>query len=77
MAKAMKNEDHDPWDDCATCIQCRSLLWPELDRSYRPSSDDCLCFECSQARGGVYDEKKARWVKPPDLRGLVTNDAAS
>jgi hypothetical protein len=74
----MKNDDaDDTWDQCVTCIQCGSLLWPELDRSYHPSSDESLCFECSEGRGGVYDMKKGRWTRPPDLSGLVTRDAAS
>jgi len=72
----MPNDD-DGWDDCATCMQCGSLLWPELDRSYRPSTEDTLCFECSEGRGGVYDMASGKWTVPPDLSGLVTHDAAS
>jgi hypothetical protein len=56
--------------DKSICSQCGEEFWPELERGFVLVEEVVLCFECALARGGIYEEREDRWVKPPDLTGL-------
>ncbi len=65
-----------PADETETsvCAQCGEELWPELERAFTFGDDQVLCFECAIARGGIYNERKDRWMKPPNVTGLVHDE---
>lgn len=52
------------------CASCGAEIEGVADRPYAYGDDDVLCFACSVARGGVYDDHYDRWVTTPDLRDL-------
>jgi len=58
------------WKGVTTCIACGAEVSPEVDRAFACSSDNYLCFECAEARGGVYDADEDRWIAAPDTSGL-------
>jgi hypothetical protein len=56
-----------PDEDESSCVVCGGRVWSETDRAYAISPERDLCFGCSVARGGAYDEETDRWVVPPRL----------
>ncbi len=66
---AVMNESE--WTEMTTCLGCGAQVSPEADRAFACSPDTYLCFECAEARGGVYDADEDRWVVAPDTSGLA------
>jgi putative phosphoribosyl transferase len=62
-----KVEQDDETEDLVQCIDCGELIDPAVDRAFAISTEDFLCFSCSELRGGVYDEEEDRWTTAPDL----------
>ncbi len=59
------------WAETTVCFICGAELSPEVDRAFACSPEIYLCFECAEARGGVYDAGEDRWVVAPDTSGLA------
>jgi len=59
------------WPEVTTCLGCGAEVSPAIDRAFACSPDGYLCFECAEARGGVYDTDEDRWVVAPDASGLA------
>jgi hypothetical protein len=53
-----------------TCASCATEVLT-TERCYA-FDDSVLCFECSIARGGAYDELHDRWTRSPDVADLRT-----
>ena len=59
------------------CLNCGSEVSLSLDRSFALSEDHGLCFACSIARGGSYDELHDTWIHAPNLSGLDWHERPS
>lgn len=56
------------------CVACGAEVSPQ-DRAYAFGDDELLCFTCSTARNGVFDENHDRWVVEPDVADLNRQQA--
>ncbi len=50
------------------CASCGTEVLSS-ERAYA-FEESVLCYECSLARGGVYDELHDRWTSAPDVSDL-------
>ena len=51
-----------------TCASCASEVLAS-ERAYA-FGDSVVCYECSLARGGIYDDVHDRWTRTPDVAEL-------
>jgi hypothetical protein len=58
------------WTEVTVCAVCRAQLSPDVDRAFACGPDTYLCFECAEARGGVFDANEDRWIVAPATSGL-------
>lgn len=58
-------------DNDSVCACCGQDVVPEIERGYAFGEDQALCFSCALERGGVYSEHEDRWVRTPNLTGLL------
>lgn len=59
-----------------SCLNCGAEVSLGADRAFVLSSDSALCFACSLARHGAYDETHDTWTKAPDMAGLPLKELA-
>jgi hypothetical protein len=52
------------------CVVCGEPTDVTTERAFGYGEDGLVCWACAIDRGGVYDEDRQAWVKPPDLAGL-------
>lgn len=57
-------------EQCQPCVACGAEVSPR-DRTYALGNDDLLCFACSTARQGIYDEGEDRWLVAPHIADLL------
>jgi hypothetical protein len=53
------------------CIDCGATIAPDRDRAFAITEDLYLCFDCALRRGGAWDEREDRWMRPPELSGVT------
>ena len=58
-------------DEVFTCVACGALFDPDVQRGFPIEEDTVLCAACAVRRGGVYDEERDEWTRPPDISGLL------
>lgn len=64
------SQDFDPQNEVGVCADCGAEIWLIGNRAFSASPDNVLCFECSERRGGVYDEQRDTWTLAPDVSDL-------
>jgi hypothetical protein len=52
-----------------TCADCGAATYA-ADRAYAFGSEQLLCWQCAERRGGRYDARQERWSHPPDVANL-------
>ena len=60
-------------DQHQPCVACGTGVLP-CDRTYAIGNEDLLCFACSTAREGYYDEHEERWIVDPYVADLYKRD---
>lgn len=55
------------------CAHCGADVATE-DRAFVFGDESILCFRCSIARHGRYDEQADRWDREPDVADLLERD---
>jgi hypothetical protein len=55
------------------CASCGTEVL-SIERAYA-FEESVVCYECSLARGGAYDEVHDRWTRTPDVADLLSADA--
>ncbi len=53
------------------CFDCGATVTAATDRAFVVSDEVALCFDCSIARGGRYDERRDSWLTSPRLDGIA------
>jgi hypothetical protein len=54
----------------APCADCGAQLPGESDRAFGFGTDQLLCWQCAERRGGRYDARQERWSVAPDVADL-------
>jgi hypothetical protein len=57
-------------EQTSVCIACGKSIDASTARAFAYGEGDLLCWSCALERGGVFDEDREDWVRPPDLKGL-------
>jgi hypothetical protein len=56
-------------EETSPCADCGAAI-VTADRAYEFGSDQLLCWQCAERRGGRYDVQEERWSRAPDLADL-------
>jgi hypothetical protein len=51
------------------CADCGASTFA-TDRAYEFGSEQLLCWQCAERRGGRYDAHQERWSRAPDVADL-------
>jgi hypothetical protein len=62
--------DIDEADGLTECWACNVTISESSDPVFPFGEAGLLCFECAVQRGGAYDAKQERWLRPPDVTDL-------
>lgn len=62
--------DIDEVDGLTECWVCNSTVSQAEDPVFPFGERGVLCFECAVRRGGAYDAKQERWVRPANVLDL-------
>jgi hypothetical protein len=61
-------------EELVVCKECGAEV-AITDRVFLFDDDVALCYGCSVARGGVYDERHDQWESAPDVTDLLASEA--
>ena len=52
------------------CADCGAQVVAAADRAFEFGTQELLCWQCAERRGGRYDAHQERWSVAPDVAGL-------
>jgi hypothetical protein len=69
MALIRDSEEERDEEGTVACIDCGNEIFA-ADRSYEFGSEQLLCWQCAERRGGRYDAHQERWTDAPEVGDL-------
>jgi hypothetical protein len=54
----------------APCAECGAQVLGASDRAFEFGTQQVLCWQCAERRGGRYDAHQERWSVAPDVADL-------
>lgn len=56
------------------CAVCGATVDSRGSSSFAFGPESALCFDCAIGRGGKFDAGEDRWVEPPRISDLASED---